>query len=79
LFLKKKNRNTIKVIARNQANQSPMEDCAKACTELDDAAAGQERSKNGQPERGEDQPHIPHLQHPALLLHHYPSAGKQCR
>src|SRR6202046_747902 len=34
LFLKKKKQKTTKVITRNQANQSPMEDCAKACTEL---------------------------------------------
>src|SRR5258708_40320919 len=34
LFLKKKNKNTTSVRMRNTANQSPMEDCAKACTEL---------------------------------------------
>ena len=36
----------------------------------DDAAAGEERSENRQPERGEDQPHVPDLQHAALFLHH---------
>src|SRR5580704_4271563 len=34
LFLKKKKTNTARVISRNQPNHSPMEDCAKACTEL---------------------------------------------
>src|SRR6202162_923191 len=34
LFLKKKKQKTTRVITRNTANQSPMEDCAKACTEL---------------------------------------------
>ena len=37
----------------------------------DNSAAGQERSQNRQPERGEDQPHVPHLQHAALFLHHH--------
>src|SRR5271156_820180 len=34
LFLKKKKQNTASVISRNQPNHSPMEDWAKACTEL---------------------------------------------
>ncbi len=34
LFLKKKNANVTSVISRNHLNQSPIEDCAKACTEL---------------------------------------------
>src|SRR5579859_5897211 len=36
-----------------------------------DAAPRQERSQNGKHERGEDQPHIPSLQHAAFFLHHY--------
>src|SRR5580692_8908813 len=34
LFLKKKKQKTAKVIRRNHPNHSPMEDWAKACTEL---------------------------------------------
>ena len=34
LFLKKKKANVASVSSRNHLNQSPMEDCAKACTEL---------------------------------------------
>ena len=34
LFLMKKKRNTTKLMPRNQANQLPIDDCAKACTEL---------------------------------------------
>src|SRR5215469_15028618 len=34
LFMRKKKMNTAKVMARNQANQVPIDDCAKACTEL---------------------------------------------
>src|SRR5580700_2157674 len=37
----------------------------------DDAAAGKESSEDGEPECGEDQPHVPHLQHAALFLHHH--------
>ena len=37
----------------------------------DNPAARQESTKDRKPKRGEDQPHVPHLQHPALLLHHY--------
>src|SRR4029077_422263 len=33
-FFMKKKANTPRLITRNQANQSPIEDCAKACTEL---------------------------------------------
>ena len=36
----------------------------------DDAAAGEERSEDREPERGEDQPHVPDFQHAALFLHH---------
>ena len=36
----------------------------------DDAAAGKECAEDGQPEGGEDKPHVPDLQHAALLLHH---------
>src|ERR1700733_6224217 len=36
----------------------------------DDAASREERSENCKPEGGEDQPHVPDLQHAALFLHH---------
>src|ERR1700721_891421 len=36
----------------------------------DDSAAGEKGSENGKPEGGEDQPHVPHLQHAAFFLHH---------
>ena len=36
----------------------------------DDAAAGEECPENREPERGEDEPHIPDLQHAAFFLHH---------
>src|SRR5215469_10907176 len=36
----------------------------------DDATAREEGSENRQPKSEEDQPHVPHLQHAALFLHH---------
>src|SRR6201988_661697 len=37
----------------------------------DDTAAWEERAEKGEPEGGEDEPHVPHLQHAAFFLHHY--------
>src|ERR1700716_4589916 len=37
----------------------------------DDSAASEKRSEDCKPERGEDQPHIPDLQHAAFFLHHH--------
>src|SRR5439155_16610490 len=37
----------------------------------DYAAAGEERAEDGKQKRGENQPHVPGLQHPAFFLHHY--------
>src|SRR5436190_207004 len=37
----------------------------------DYATARQECAEDGKQKRGENQPHVPGLQHPAFLLHHY--------
>src|SRR5215471_1751300 len=37
----------------------------------DDSATGEEGSPDRQPEAEEDEPHVPYLEHAALLLHHH--------
>ncbi len=55
--------------------QEPLEPSAnrglrEGVNRIQHAAASQVRPEDGEPERGEDQPHVPDLQHAALLLHH---------
>src|ERR1035441_1977749 len=43
----------------------------KGVNGTDDSATREERTQDGEPECGEDQPHVPHLQHATLFLHHH--------
>src|SRR5215468_7227731 len=44
---------------------------SKGVDRINDSAPGKKSSQNGKHERGENEPHIPRLQHAALLLHHH--------
>ncbi len=51
-------------------NQVPIEDCAKACTELITPERVRKVPKHRKQKGREDERHVPYLQHAAFLLHH---------